>query len=166
MSCQHDSDVKCNCNIGTGHKDIDAFLRECIDTMRAKGHDYRQGNDDDILHNFRTVGEAVGSDMLKVWFTYFYKHYAALVTFIKNGGQTESEPIESRIKDMIVYLLLGYQIIQEKKTKNISRLGEIFVKSVDMDMKIQRVQKLKEENSQRIRDDYTDEMNKNLSKKG
>jgi hypothetical protein len=103
----------------TGYSDIDIFLDECLDTMRKKGHDYRQGNDDDLLHNFRSVGEQVGEDMMKVWFTYFYKHYSAMVTFIKEGGQSESEPIEGRIKDQIVYLLLFYRMIQEKKTSPI-----------------------------------------------
>jgi hypothetical protein len=100
----------------TGYLDIDAFLDDCLETMRVKGHDYRQGNDADLLHNFRTVGNTVGVDMMKVWFTYFYKHYSAMATFIKEGGQSESEPIEGRIKDQIVYLLLFYRMVQEKKT--------------------------------------------------
>jgi len=111
--------------MGTGHDDIDNFLRECLETMRAKGHDYRQGNDDDLLHNFRTVAESVGTDMEKVWFTYFYKHYSAVATFIKEGGQQESEPIEGRIKDLIVYLLLFHRMVQEKKASAWSRVREI-----------------------------------------
>lgn len=100
----------------TGYADIDAFLNDVLDTMRVKGHDYRQGNDDDLLHNFRTVGESVSVPMEKVWFTYFYKHYSALATYIKEGGQQESEPIESRVKDMIVYLLLFYKMVKEQRT--------------------------------------------------
>lgn len=99
----------------TGYDDIDEFLNDCLETMRVKGHDYRQGNDADLLHNFRTVAQTVNSDMMKVWFTYFFKHYAAMATFIKEGGQSESEPIEGRIKDQIVYLLLFYRMVQEKK---------------------------------------------------
>jgi hypothetical protein len=99
----------------TGYQDIDKFLDECLETMRVKGHDYRQGNDDDLLHNFRTVAETVGLPIEKVWFTYFYKHYSAMATFIKEGGQSESEPIEGRIKDQIVYLLLFYRMVMERK---------------------------------------------------
>jgi hypothetical protein len=99
----------------TGYPDIDEFINDCFKTMREKGHDYRQGNDADILHNFRTVGNAVGEDMMKVWFTYFYKHYSAMVTYIKEGGQRESEPIEGRIKDQIVYLILFWKMVQESK---------------------------------------------------
>jgi hypothetical protein len=102
-------------NSYTGYDDIDEFLDDCLDTMRKKGHDYRQGNDADLLHNFRTVAETIGRPMEKVWFTYFYKHYSALFTYIKERGQSESEPIENRVKDMIVYLLLFFRMVKEKK---------------------------------------------------
>ena len=111
----------------TGYYDIDVFLDDCLSTMQSKGHDYRQGNDNDLLHNFRTVGETVGLPMEKVWFTYFYKHYSALTTFIKEGGQSESEPIEGRIKDMIVYLLLFYRMTTNAKR---NELGDTFPVSV------------------------------------
>ena len=97
----------------TGFRDIDRFLYDTFEVMRKKGHDYRQGNDADLLHNFRTVANSVGTPMEKVWFTYFYKHYSALVTFIKEGGQQESEPIEARITDLIVYLVLFWKMVQE-----------------------------------------------------
>lgn len=99
----------------TGHRDVDVFLHDTLEIMRKKGHDYRQGNDSDLIHNFRKVAEQVDEPMMKVWFTYFYKHYAALTTYIKNGGQSESEPIEGRISDMIVYLLLFREIVRQAK---------------------------------------------------
>ena len=119
--CVHDVDVPSfeNSNLKpflTGYGDIDAFINDCLETMRVKGHDYRQGNDEDLLHNFRTVAETVDEPMMKVWYTYTFKHWAAITTFIKEGGQHESEPIEGRIKDMIVYLLLFYRMVQEGKT--------------------------------------------------
>lgn len=98
----------------TGHRYIDEFLHDTLEVMRKKGHDYRQGNDTDLLHNFRKVAEQVDEPMMKVWFTYFYKHYAALTTYIKNDGQSESEPIEGRITDMIVYLLLFHEMVRKK----------------------------------------------------
>ena len=124
---------KKNPRVLTGYEDIDDFLEDCLDTMKKKGHDYRQGNDDDVLHNFRTVAESVGIGMEKVWFTYFYKHYSALATFIKEGGQSESEPIEGRVKDLIVYLLLFSRMLNEKKKKNAeqTRKLENLVKSID-----------------------------------
>lgn len=96
----------------TGDCSLDEFISDCLRTMSSKGHDYQQGTRD-ILHNFRTVADAVGVPMEKAWFTYFYKHYSALVTYIKEGGQSESEPIRGRIKDMIVYLLLFTKVVEE-----------------------------------------------------
>jgi hypothetical protein len=101
----------------TGYRDIDDFLRETLATMKSKGHDYRQGNDADLLHNFRSVADAIDIPMRAVWATYFYKHYSAVMTYVKKG-QVESEPIEGRIKDLIVYLLLFYHLVQEEKNAN------------------------------------------------
>lgn len=109
----------------TGFPDVDQFLADTFEVMRKKGHDYRQGNDADLLHNFRTVADNVGSDMMKVWFTYFYKHYSAMVTYIKEGGQSESEPIEGRITDQIVYLVLFWKMVQEKKGKKVDVTQQI-----------------------------------------
>lgn len=103
---------------GTPYADINEFLNECLETMRSKGHDYREGNDADLLHNFRTVGEDAGLPMEKIWYVYTSKHWKAIKTYIKSGGQSESEPIESRIKDIIVYMLLFYRMTREIKDKN------------------------------------------------
>ena len=122
--CNHSCE-DCDCDLEkaapsyTGHESVDEFLHKTLEVMRKKGHDYRQGNDADLIHNFRTVSEAVNEPMEKVWFTYFFKHYAALATYIKEGGQSESEPIEGRITDMIVYLLLFHEIVREKKNIDI-----------------------------------------------
>jgi len=99
----------------TGYPDLDLFLDDCFKTMREKGHDYREGNDNDLLHNFRTVGEEMELPPEKVWYIYASKHWKAIKTFIKEAGQSESEPIEGRIKDVIVYLLLLHRRVQEMK---------------------------------------------------
>lgn len=134
----------------TGYEDIDAFLEDCLDTMRKKGHDYRQGNDDDVLHNFRTVSEAVGMSMEKVWFTYFYKHYSALSTFIKEDGQSESEPIEGRVKDLIVYLLLFSRMLNERKKAPWKDVAEIAKRAEAADRNYARLKKMKDANAVQI----------------
>ena len=105
--------------VDTHDDEINHFLADIFDTMTRKGHDYRQGNDTDILHNFRSVAEQIGIRKEDVWFTYFYKHYSALVTYIKERGQSESEPVEGRIEDMIVYLLLFYKMVKEQKKNDL-----------------------------------------------
>ena len=98
----------------TGYEDLDLFLQDVFATMKSKGHDYRQGNDKDLLHNFRTVAGTIDTTIEKCWATYFYKHYAALMTYVQKG-QVESEPIKERVKDLIVYLVLFIRIIDERE---------------------------------------------------
>jgi len=97
----------------TGDPEFDQMLADCISTMSSKGKEYTIGSQD-RLANFRRVGEQVDEPMEKVWFTYFYKHYSAVVAYIKNGCKVQSnEPIQSRIMDCIVYLLLFHKMSQE-----------------------------------------------------
>lgn len=97
----------------TRDPEINVFLDDCLSTMKSKGKDYTQGNYD-ILHNFKTVASEIGVSMERAWAVYFFKHYAALMSYVKMG-QVESEPIEGRVKDLIVYLLLFYKMIKERQ---------------------------------------------------
>ena len=103
-------------NSYTDYKDIDLFLDECLETMRTKGHDYREGSKD-LTANFKKTGADADVDPMKVWYIFAQKHWSAIKTFIKEDGQSESEPIEGRIKDMIVYSLLLYRLVKEHKEK-------------------------------------------------
>lgn len=109
----------------TDDKEIDEFLKECFETLRLKGRDYTIGSED-RLHNFRTVGDFTGVGMLATWGVYFYKHVSALFSYIKSGGQNESEPIEWRIKDCVVYLLLFYKMVKEKQRERESEKEILF----------------------------------------
>lgn len=103
--------------MSSGDPDIDALLADCLAVMQSKGRDYTM-EQPDRLHNFRTVGAFVDVPMPKVWATYFYKHVTAIFTFIKTGGQSESEPIRGRVVDCIVYLLLfGARMLKELEAK-------------------------------------------------
>jgi hypothetical protein len=46
---------------------------------------------------------------------YLYKHMSAVFNYIKSNGQSESEPIQERIKDVINYMLLFALMIEEEK---------------------------------------------------
>jgi hypothetical protein len=97
----------------TGDKDLDEMLSMCIATTASKGAEYTIGSTD-RLANFRRVAEQVGISMPQTWFTYFYKHYTAVVSYIKNGCQVKSnEPISGRIMDCIVYLMLFHKMVKE-----------------------------------------------------
>jgi hypothetical protein len=105
----------------TGDRDFDEMLRDCVKTLESKGAEYTIGSKD-RLANFKKVAESVDSSMEKVWFTYFYKHYSAVASYIKNGCQVKSnEPIQGRIMDCIVYLLLFHKMTKEIESARESR---------------------------------------------
>lgn len=98
----------------TGDPDFDEILDKCCEILGVKGADYTIGNKD-RLHNFRTVGNFCDLSPMQALGVYFYKHVSAIFAFIKNGGQSESEPIDGRIADVINYMLLFYKMVKEQK---------------------------------------------------
>jgi hypothetical protein len=98
----------------TGDKDFDAILRTCLEVLKVKGRDYTIGSAD-RLQNFKDVGNMVNEPPMKVLATYLWKHVAAVFSYIKSGGQNESEPIELRIVDCINYLLLLGKMVRENE---------------------------------------------------
>ena len=88
-------------------------MRKCWEIYNAKGRDYTIATED-RLHNFRTEAQLLGITMMQVLHIYFYKHFASFTAYCKTG-KVESEGIESRIFDMINYLILAHKIIEEEK---------------------------------------------------
>ncbi len=97
--------------------DFEVLLREHFDTIvginQTKGHDY--AGDEDALANFKSQAEALGLTPEQVWGVFAGKHWAAVMTFIREGD-VASEPIEGRIHDIILYGFLLLGLIEEKKT--------------------------------------------------
>lgn len=102
----------------TKDEDFDSVIKECIKVLAVKGDDYTIGTGD-RLHNFKSVAEFTGMTPEQVLGVYFYKHVSAIFAYIKNGKQSESEPIEGRITDVINYMLLFNKMVQERKRGNI-----------------------------------------------
>lgn len=106
----------------TGDKDFDEMFSNCIATLASKGAEYTIGSVD-RLANFKRVAEQLARpgcpiQMQDVWFTYFYKHYSAVVSYLKNDCHVKSnEPIEGRIMDCIVYLILFSKMVKEIEAK-------------------------------------------------
>lgn len=82
----------------------DTFIA-CESILRKKGPDYTKGSED-ALHNFKEGGAEMGLPPDKVHYIFMKKHWAAVTNFIKTGGQSQSEPIDGRIHDLINYLTL------------------------------------------------------------
>ena len=75
--------------------------------------------DADKLANFREASARLGLTPEQVLLVYLDKHYAAVTNFIKDQvvGKTRprSEPIEGRVHDMMVYLLLFMALLSESR---------------------------------------------------
>ena len=87
----------------------------CWKIYDQKGADYTRGKGDlDRTDNFKTAAENNGISPFQAWGVYFYKHVSAVWKFLKDG-QVESEPIESRIHDVINYSILLLLLIKETR---------------------------------------------------
>ena len=101
--------------------DVEVMFRETFEELIAlrsiKSREY--SDDGDALANFRRNAVDLEMPMETVWRVYASKHWDSIGNFIRditNGKKRElSEPIEGRIHDMIVYLLLLKAMIKEKE---------------------------------------------------
>jgi len=88
------------------------LLPECFKIMGSKGVAY--SGQEDKLGNFKRGAALTGSEPKKVLFIYMMKHIDSIASFIRNEYK-DSEPIESRIEDVINYCFLLYGLIKEKQ---------------------------------------------------
>lgn len=92
------------------NKLLEQDIKEIYKLCRTKGKDYARTTD--RLSNFKDQAQKLDLTPLQIWGVYANKHWDAVNSFIKNG-QVESEPIESRIHDLILYLFLLHGLINE-----------------------------------------------------
>src|SRR3954447_952617 len=92
---------------------MDTHWQEIQALNRRKGKDY--AGDTDALSNFKRTAELTGLTPYQVWAVFVNKHWDAVNSFVRNGGQLESEPIEERLHDLIVYCFLMLGLIEEEK---------------------------------------------------
>lgn len=78
----------------------------------TKGADY--AGDEDALGNFKDAARMLGISPEQVWAVYAHKHISAIMSFCQKG-QVESEPIEGRIHDVMVYCVLLLGLIEDRK---------------------------------------------------
>jgi hypothetical protein len=92
-----------------------------FDTLHAlqavKGGEY--ASDDDRLANFKEAGKRLSTLPEQVLLVYLDKHYASICNFVRDLAahrtRPRSEPIEGRVDDMIIYLLLFKALLEERK---------------------------------------------------
>jgi hypothetical protein len=101
------------------------LLQESMTTIRelaaSKGGEY--SGDIDRLANFRRNAKESETTMEFVWRIYASKHWDALMQYEKDlrtgRDRPRSEPIDGRVDDLIVYLLLFKAMVQERKEEPI-----------------------------------------------
>jgi hypothetical protein len=92
--------------------------KELAKVHHAKSTDY--AGKEDVLANFKRIAEKTGLTKYQVWSVYFNKHIEAICNSIKHNSdepQVESEPLEERVVDAIVYLKLFHFMRVEDKAK-------------------------------------------------
>lgn len=104
----------------TSRAQFNTYLERQFDAIRAinqtKGRDYT--GDDDALANLRDMPRAGITGGQKLW-VYLDKHLRAIETYIREG-QVESEPIEGRIHDAVLYLLLFGALVEERRERDVA----------------------------------------------
>ena len=93
------------------------IVEEAVTTNERKGKDYAPGSD--ILENFYRVADVTGVSAVTVWGVYVTKHVEAIRAFVLRG-RLESEPIDSRLVDVLVYAALGYFILEREKGEGVT----------------------------------------------
>jgi hypothetical protein len=83
-----------------------------LETNTRKGHDY--AGDDDALANFKEQGAESGVTPEQIWSVHAGKHWRSIMTYVREGD-VQSEPIEGRIHDLILYGFLLLGLVTEKR---------------------------------------------------
>lgn len=93
---------------------IDKTHTALVNMTATKGEEYSR--DDDQLANFKRQSAELDIDDTKILAIYLNKHLDAIKSFIKNGREF-SEPIEGRIDDAILYLILLKALISDRRNQ-------------------------------------------------
>jgi hypothetical protein len=83
---------------------LDSTHKHLADLTVTKGREY--ANSDDQLANFKRLSEALGIAPEAVCFIYLAKHLDSIQSYLRCPEKPLSEPIEGRIDDAILYLIL------------------------------------------------------------
>jgi hypothetical protein len=119
------------------HEKFKLVIAETFDTINqltaSKGVEY--SNSDDQLANFKRLGLELGLSPEAVNLVYLTKHLDSIKNFVRKGGiQPSSEPIQGRIDDAILYLILLKSLIiegeQATEKSNLSEVASSMVKTM------------------------------------
>lgn len=89
-----------------------ATMERLIELTDSKGREY--ANSDDQLANFKRLATRLGLSPAQVAMVYLTKHLDSIDSWVSNPYQDLSEPIDGRIDDAILYLILLKAISNEQ----------------------------------------------------
>lgn len=107
------------------------FDREILDTNKSGQSEYALSQD--AFDNFNRLAVELGMDRKQVLMVYFSKHRDGVISFLK-GHVSQREPVQGRIKDMIVYLFLLWGMVDEEQKQSADAVAEV-EKVLDKDPK-------------------------------
>lgn len=94
---------------------VERTTKHLYELSASKGKEYTDGSAD-RLENFKSEAKNCGITELQIWSVYASKHYRSIQSYIRHGGKVFSnEPIEGRIDDLLLYLLLLKGLIVDSK---------------------------------------------------
>lgn len=86
-----------------------------VDLNNSKGRDY-EPEEDDVLSFFKEMTSETGMTEEQIWSVLARKHWSAILSYVKNhreDGYSPSEPVDGRIRDLILYLFLLLGIVSD-----------------------------------------------------
>ena|SRR3990167_8872755 len=101
--------------IETRQKLAKDIFKECLEVLEKKGKDYSGSGD--CLSNFKRNAERLGLTKYQIMLVYMAKHFDSICNAIKanpQNPQVESEPIRSRVVDIVNYTVIFYALMEEK----------------------------------------------------
>jgi hypothetical protein len=102
------ADLERGRSCATGDADYDELLAQCVSILGSKGQDYTAGSANKLA-NFDDAAAFLGLEPRQVLGVYLYKHMASVLAYCQHG-QLESEPIASRLADVVNYCLLLHKL--------------------------------------------------------
>lgn len=108
---------------------IDNRLKECRETLFAKGKEY--SSDTDRLHNFKIAARIAGITPEKALFGMYLKHLVSVMDLINFPGDATPELIKEKIGDSINYHLLLEALLVERCNETDESFETNFKKFID-----------------------------------
>jgi hypothetical protein len=90
---------------------MEKVFKECQATREAGQKEYAH-DDQNALANFERTGAELEIRREKVWYIFAKKHWDGVLAHIR-GHHSQREDVRGRIKDLIVYLILLWAMIDD-----------------------------------------------------